>query len=80
MIYFRGKPVTEHEHNVRTRPTDMLARGLSANRAAAKGRDARGRKLFCHVAPFRPYFVREMLWMRDELRARERAPNWNPKE
>jgi hypothetical protein len=69
--------MTDHETNVRCRPTDMLKRGLAANRVSARGRDARGRKLFCHVMPFRPYFVREMLWMRDELRLRSmdsRAP------
>lgn len=52
------------------RPTDMLQRQLAANRAAAKGRDRNRRKLFCHVLPFRPYFVREMLAMRCELRLR----------
>lgn len=56
--------------NIAERPTDMLLRQHTANRAAAKGRDRLGRKLFCHLLPYRPYFVREMLAMRAELRAR----------
>ena len=56
---------------IEDRPTDMLLRQQAANRAAAKGRDRHGRKLFCHLMPFRPHFVREMLAMRAELRQRE---------
>lgn len=65
--------IAEHEANVRGRPTETLIRQLSANRVAARGRDAQGRKLFCHILPFRPWFVREILWMRDELRRRAHA-------
>lgn len=65
--------MTGQEANVRARPTEMLLRQLSANRVAARGRDANGHKLFCHIKPFRPHFVREMLWMRDELRKRRKA-------
>lgn len=55
---------------IEDRSTDMLKRQLAANRVAAKGRDRYGRKLFCHILPYRPYFVREMLAMRAELRKR----------
>jgi len=58
---------------IQDRPTDMLERQLAANRLAARGRDRMGRKLFCHLLPFRPYFVREMLAMRAELRKRATA-------
>lgn len=57
----------------------MLVRQLAANRAAAKGRDKHGRKLFCHILPYRPHFVREMLAMRSELRRRAAAPGESKK-
>jgi hypothetical protein len=56
------------------RPTDMLLRQLLANRKAARDRDAKGRKKFPHLLPFRPYFVREMMAMRAELRSRGIKP------
>lgn len=62
---------TEHEANVRARPTEMLERQLQANRKAARDRmDKYGRKTFQHILPYRPWFVREILAMRDELRKR----------
>jgi hypothetical protein len=62
--------VTDHEANVRSRPTEMLIRQLQANRKAARDRDEKGRKKFPHILPYRPHFVREILWMRYELRRR----------
>lgn len=63
--------MTDAEFNVRTRGTEMLKRQLAANRNAARYRNPEtGRRHFAHVMPFRPHFVREMLWMRDELRIR----------
>lgn len=56
--------------NIADRPTDMLERQLAANRVAARGRDRHGRKLFCHLMPYRPYFVREIIAMRRELKQR----------
>ena len=61
---------SKHEVNVRARTTEELERGLLANRKHAIARDPKGRKLWGHILPFRPFFVREMLWMRDELRKR----------
>jgi len=63
---------------IKDRPTDMLQRQLAANRVAARGRDKHGRKLFCHLMPFRPYFVREMLAMRAELRRRSASTRAHP--
>lgn len=47
------------------RPTEMLLRQMLANRSAARRRDHHA-----HVLPFRPYFVREILAMRAELKRR----------
>lgn len=53
------------------RPTDMLLRQLKANRNAARYRNPEtGQRHHAHVKLFRPYFVREMLAMRAELRKR----------
>ena len=62
--------MTDHEANVRSRPTEMLERQLLANRKHVVDRDPKGRKLWGHLPQYRPFFVREMLWMRDELRKR----------
>jgi hypothetical protein len=68
----------DHEANVRGRPTEMLERQLLANRKAARERFVPNtrRKTFQHILPYRPHFVREILWMRDELR-RRRFPGDN---
>lgn len=64
--------MSEHEANVRSRTTESLRRQLLANRKAARERFIPNtrRKTFQHILPYRPYFVREMWWMRDELRKR----------
>ena len=57
------------------RPTDMLLRQLQANRNAARYRNPEtGKRHHAHVAQFRPYFVREIIAMRDELRKRGLRP------
>lgn len=56
---------------IEERPTEMLLRQLLANRKAARERrDAKGRLTFQHILPYRPYFVRDILAMRAELRKR----------
>lgn len=62
----------EHIANVRARPTEMLVRQLAANRNAARYRNPEKPWIrhHAHVAAFRPWFVREMMAMRDELRKR----------
>ena len=56
---------------IEDRPTDMLLRQFKANRNAARYRNPEtGKRHHAHVAQFRPYFVREMLAMRKELRLR----------
>lgn len=64
--------MSDHERNVRARPTEMLLRQMKANRNAARYRNPEKPKVrhHAHIDRFRPYFVREMLWMRDELRKR----------
>lgn len=57
--------------SIESRPTDMLQRQLHANRVAARMRNPEtGRRHFAHTLPYRPFFVREMLAMKEELRKR----------
>jgi hypothetical protein len=59
---------------IEDRPTEMLERQMLANRNAARNRlDRNGRKTFPHILPYRPHFVREILAMRAELRARAQS-------
>lgn len=53
----------------------MLERQLLANRKAARERFIPNtkRKTFQHILPYRPYFVRDILAMRAELRRRSDA-------
>lgn len=54
-----------------SRPTDMLLRQMAANRAAARYRNPQTKRgHFAHLLPYRPHFVREIVEMRRELRAR----------
>ena len=57
--------------NIADRPTDMLLRQHAANRSAAKYRNPEtGKRHHAHLPQFRPWFVREILAMRSELRHR----------
>lgn len=63
--------IEEHIANVRSRPTDSLRRAMQANREAACYRNPEtGRRHFAHLPEFRPWFVREILTIREELRNR----------
>lgn len=56
---------------IEERPTDMLMRQQAANRNAARYRNPEtGKRHHAHIPQFRPWFVREMLAMRAELRRR----------
>ena len=53
------------------RPTDMLARQMTANRNAACYRNREtGARHFCHDSRYRAAFVRDILAIRKELRSR----------
>ena len=60
-----------HPYPLEKRPTEMLVRQMQANRNAARYRNPEnGKRHHAHVDLFRPYFVRELLAMRAELRRR----------